>query len=140
MELKKLKVDEDIANDGVWFQYYEDFWLKIASTEVPEYRKNLPRRMRIGGRGFRDGTPPPETLELIQAELFSKYIVRDWKGLQIDGKDVKHSQKKCYEILSDKQYRHLLNFVAACSSDVSEFVKEETEDALGNSKASSNST
>lgn len=116
--------DESLKNNGRWIDYEK--WgvsFKIASLDSKEYKKALKDLLRSlsVGSGSLLKYRSDEQNERMLLDLFSKHIVKDWRGVTDEnGEELPYSSESVKKIMTDlpELYKELYSI----ASDVSTFV------------------
>ena len=66
------------------------------------------------------------------AKAVSETILLGWKGLQMDGKELKYSTGKAYEILADPTAEEFLALILEYAQDNERFRNEKLEEMAKN--------
>jgi len=135
MKISKLKTDSDLEVNGVWVDIGDGAEILVARIENPRYKE----RLRTLGKQYRHtmtrGMLPIEVQEELLYQTASETILLDWKGItDDDGKNIKYSQKKAYELL--KEVRDFRDIVFEISETMNAYQREVEEEDSKNSKAS----
>lgn len=138
MKLTKLKTDTTAAKEGVWVTMTEDFKVKIARSNSPEFQSFMHKRARGKGRRFlKSGAVDSAALEAmkpIMKEALARCLIVDWKGLQDEaGNEIPYSEEKAVEIFTDPAYEDLFNDVLEAAQDQELYRAEEDASDAGNS-------
>ena len=86
MNLDDLFVDPQVADDGVWVEFYGGAQFKLASMESPKYKAlmaSLARKNRIQLDDSNENST--EVVQKITAEALSKAVLKDWKNVTMNG-------------------------------------------------------
>lgn len=87
-DLDELFIDEDVAKEGVWVEFYNDSKLKLGSTESPKYKSALAKLARQNRVALDDSNPQSFSLiQSITAEALATNVLLDWKGIRMNGQD-----------------------------------------------------
>jgi len=74
-----------------------------------------------------------DVLSDIAKKVVARYILLDWKNLLDEkGKEIKYSEEKAYEIISDPENDLFYTWVLEAASEEQNFRKQSMEDELGN--------
>jgi len=68
----------------------------------------------------------------IMAKAVSETILLGWKGLQMDGKELKYSTEKAYEILADPTAEEFLALILEYAQDNERFRNAKLEEMAKN--------
>lgn len=97
-DLKQLILDADKQAKGVWVKYDLDTELLIGNTSSPDFRKACSellapykQKMRTTGIEF------DERIEIIKPAI-ARHLLRGWKNLTENGKDISYSPAKALKI------------------------------------------
>lgn len=132
-KLGKIQVDPDKQNNGVWVPYVLDIEVKVARMGNREYEADVRRASKPYTKGFRADKIPDSILEKITMKAVSKWIIKDWRGLEDDkGKKIPFSQKKALEFFEDDQYRDFYKFILSTANDADLYLREVQGDSEKN--------
>lgn len=115
--------------------------LKVRPLDWPAYtnaRTNLFLRL---GRTYKREAVPEKVRILGLGELYARHLLAGWDGLgDDDGREIPHSEDKALELLTDWDYRRLIEAVEAASSSLTQANVETVEAAAKNSEPRSATT
>lgn len=97
-----FKKIEEKKENGIWINLYNAKW-KIAyfnNEEVLAFVRECFKKT-----GITDISKLPEDLHI---ELIVNHILKDWKNVEIDGKDTKYTKKRALDLLSEKENNELI--------------------------------
>ena len=149
MDLAQIQLDADKLDHGIWWRLsIRDGQLHGDQVEEPSaddpairlvpmgtaYERQLEREREPYATKMRDKDTPSEELERLSlstaAKALAATVVRDWQNITFQGKAVGFSQVKAAELLADRTFRNLLDFVLLTSSQrAAALVKNEAESA-----------
>ena len=120
MDIKTITTSTE-TKEGVWIPYPDDsdVSFKLAYTGENEYVDYTTERLTKARRGRRD--VPQERVRAIMIDALSKFIVRDWKGLESDGKPWPYSVENAKNLLTSST--KLRDFVVNEASEMDNFSK-----------------
>lgn len=135
MKISKFATDLDLEEGGVWVDIGDGAQLKIARIGNPRYQKVI-RRLRAPYRAqIRNKTIPEDVSDDLVVKAIAECILLDWKGLEDDnGKSIKYSQDRAYELLTGLKDFRLL--VAEIAMEGEAFRMAEAEEEGKSSKSS----
>lgn len=91
---------------GIW-ENVGDMEFLIAKAGNDEWRK-LHKKLELAAFGNnRNKKKDPEKEVEIITKCLAYTSVLDWREVTLDGKEVKYSKEKCFEILSNKRFKLL---------------------------------
>lgn len=140
-DLKSIATDTSKIEEGKWFPYLDsDFEVRVASLKSPAYESAARaflrnKRKSISKTRLRNMTEYENMLLLLP--LIVQHILLDWRNLYDGENEVKFTPEKARDLLGDRKYRNLYEFVLQVANDGAEFMFEEDEDDLGNSELTS---
>jgi len=114
-------------NTGYWFDYPDDNEVKIKIKPLyPEKANELARKsIRINPKGFK------EVDNEKMSELTRNYIIENWKGIIVDGKeDCTNEAKTKLALFCD----NIIKFVIIKSTELADIISNQNEEALKNLK------
>jgi hypothetical protein len=136
MDLGKTKLDISKSEDGVWVEVDDKTSVKIARYLNPKHKAYVNRRMEPLRRANRLGNVDDETTEKIEIEALAKCVLLDWKGLEVNGVEVKYSFEKAKEFLSDPKVPQFIIMIRELATDMKYFHEEFMDDSVVNIKKS----
>lgn len=137
-DLRTIATDTSAIEEGKWVTYLDtDLELKIASLKSPAYESSARtflrnKRKSLSKTKLRNMTEYENMILLLP--LIVQHILLDWKNLFDGEEEIKFSPDKARELLADRQFRDLYEFILQTANDGAEFMLEEDEDDLGNSE------
>lgn len=88
LDIDDLFVDDDVAEEGVWVEFYKGSMLKLASMESPKYKALMAKLARKNRIQLDDANEESTFLvQRITAEALSKAVLLDWKGVHMGGEE-----------------------------------------------------
>jgi len=127
--LNLFAVDTAAEEEGVWVDAYgmEFLIAKVGNDRWKALQKKLNKRAYGSFSRKKDKQDDEKNVE-IMVECLARTCVLDWKKVTLDGKDVKFSEDKCLEIVKDKRFRLLTEFLLDAAMDEARFMEEEIEE------------
>jgi len=128
MNLNIPRIDLDAEINGRWHTFQGDIKLKIARMNNEDFIAGIAEMRDL----VEEEEPTEDERGKMLALLYARYILRDWSGV-IDKdtkKPVPYTPDAGSQILEQKQYKELLNFVVKRSASSSENWEEKTQ-AMG---------
>lgn len=127
MSLKITPVDEAKESEGVVRDYF-GVKLTIARAENDRYVKAF-RRYHAQA-----GTPvgkklDSELLSDLTMKSMAEAVLLGWEGFSFNGEEVPYSHEAAYELL--KNDRDVREFVSGVANDLDNYLKEDSDQALG---------
>ena len=151
MDLQSIQLDADKLDGGIWWRLsVRDGQLVGQQVEditgddpaillVPmgtAYERCLEREQEPYIAKIRDKDTPAEELERLQlrtaAKALAATVVRDWQNITFKGEAIGYSQAKAAELLADRTFRNLLDFVLLTASQRAAALVKGEADAAGN--------
>jgi len=102
MELNDLKSDLKKESEGVWCSFDDDTQFLIGKINSKLHRDITEKFIRPKRAMIKRNLVSDKELTNINAEIVSQSILLDWKGLMIDGKEIKYSREVCKNIWLDE--------------------------------------
>lgn len=130
MDLKKTRIDTDLAKDGVWVPLDAETRLKIAQWLNPNHRKYLQRLLDPHKRALRLDNMDQSLMEQMEADAIAKAVLVGWEGLKDNGKELKYSHAEAMRLLTDPELTWFLDFVREQAQSLSNFRDAEVEDEV----------
>jgi hypothetical protein len=126
-ELNQLFVDPDIAEKGVWVDFYGDSKLLLASTESKKYKSTLAKLARAHRIQLDEANEDATQLvQAITAEALAKCVLLDWRDVKMDGTVMPYSWEVGKQaMIQSSKFRE---FVTERAADTSLFRKEVIEE------------
>jgi len=131
MDLKQIAINPKKEKDGVWVDLDEETQLLIGRLNSPQYNRTAERLRKPYRRQIENGSLSDKKKSQIAAELYTKTILLDWKGLKINGKVINYSEKVCKEILANDEYQPFFSIVSGFAADEELFRQEDIEKTSG---------
>ena len=136
MDLKKhFEVDKALEEEGAWFDVGDGGRLKIARRNNRRYREHLRRLTRGKEQQLRLNVLPEAAAEEMLVKALAGCVLLDWKGIEIDGKEVQYSEATAAEFM--RAYPDFRELVDALADDIEAFRQSQDEEAEKNSAKSS---
>ena len=132
MDLAEVKVDRKTQNEGVWVAHDMTTSFLIARMGNPKFKTRFNSLMAPHQRKYEAGKLDMEMQGQIMARAVSETILLDWKGLTLDGKEIKYSKEKAFEILSDATAEEFLALILEYAQDNERFRNEKLETSSKN--------
>lgn len=122
--LKQLKTDPSLREEGVEFHFALDVYLRIRPMPNPEFSAYV----RKQSKGFRRGNVDPDVAEGLSIDGVARHVLVGWTGLEDDdGELLECTLENRLKILKDPDLRELTDFIVTVASDLSNFRAEELE-------------
>lgn len=140
MDFKKIfGTDKAKETDGTWVNIAPDVSIKVrrAGPRNKAFSFEQSKMLRPFLRQIQFGTIDPTIMREINAKLFAKHIITDWKGVLVDGKPLKFTPEKFQEFALE--YPDFLNVVVEAASDLQNF-QDGDDDELIKKPATSTAT
>ena len=132
MDLRSYKTDLTVSEEGVWVDMGEGCSLLIARKGNQKFAKRLKSLIKPYQRQIDMNTMADDLANKLLAEAMAYGILLDWKGLKLDGKEIKYSEKAAAELLNDPTLIDFRNAVDQLSEDREAFRQESIEAAEKN--------
>lgn len=131
--LNSLEPDAELANNGVWLDFFDGSKLKIAQADNKAYNGFITQQYKAHRRKIDLENKASDKLsEDITLEAIARFVLKDWEGITFDGEDTPYSYKVGMEAMTkipmlrkevDDQSRRLQNFQVAEDEEDRENVK-----------------
>lgn len=146
-ELNQVRVDVSKLEGGVWWSVYRDPEGGIGGQVVKEptedgcllirqmdtaYERALERAREPYLAAIRAGRLTDDERVAIQAKALAGTVLVDWRNFTGGGKPVPFSVEKAEEILADKQWLAIREFVVRAAQHRGSVLAELDEQAQGN--------
>lgn len=151
MDLQSIQLDANKLDGGIWWQLsIKDGQLVGDQVEQPDadapaillvpmgtaYERQLEREREPHLIKLRDKDLPSDQKEQIDlstaAKALAQTVVRDWQNVTFKGEAVGFSQAKAAELMADRTFRNLLDFVLIKSSQRSAALVRVEAESAGN--------
>ena len=132
MDLSKIKIDMDKANEGVWFDVDTETRLLIARAGNEKFTKALQKAMQpylIKNRvkGLRD-IDPKIAAGIIQ-DVASRTVLLNWENLLDNGVELPYNAENSLRLMRDPEYVEFQQMVAEYADMSEEFRTEAIQEA-----------
>jgi len=130
--LKEFGVNEDLAQDGVWFNLGQGTKIKMAHADEtnPRFAAALQRWARKHKVELQTGKMDEGDARKVMLDVFIECIILDWEGMNFDGEELQFSADNIRKVLGVPKFFRMIQELAmkheAFGLDVS-------ENSLGNS-------
>lgn len=140
----KLKPQNPLKTDAVWFDYDAETKVQIVSVDHPEYQialERMRRRLRSNDARFEEGrvgiVDGEKTEHQNQCMLIANFIIKDWQGAQdADGNPLKYNHVIGAQMLEEDVEFFL--FVLTKAGELAQTQSQELEETMGKSSPGSN--
>lgn len=150
MDLQSIQLDAGKLDGGIWWrlsvrdgqlvgEQVDDPADQPAILLVPmgtAYERQLEREREPHMSKMRDKDTPADELErltlMTAAKALAATVVRDWQNITFKGDQVGYSQAKAAELLADRTFRNLLDFVLIQASQRAAALVRNDADSAGN--------
>jgi hypothetical protein len=127
---KSYATNVKAAEEGVWVDLDDKTSLLIRRYGRRAFQKYLASLLGPHKKATQRGTLDDDIAEQLLTKALAKEILVGWKGLKMDGKDVKYSVETAFEILSNPVFRDFRDDVVSWAQDFQLFREEEIADAV----------
>ena len=131
-DIAALRLDEDLAKDGVWVHWQDGIELKIASTSQASYEQAERRALAPHRRRIDQGKMSMREQLVVLAPVVADLLLKDWRNLVEDGEPVEYSKEKSRGYLTDPALFDLLLFVFNTASENAEYRAAQRKESEGN--------
>ena len=151
VDLQSIQLDAGKLDGGIWWQLsISDGQLVGNQVEQPgadvpaillvpmgtAYERRLEREREPHPTKMRDQDLPSDQLEQLNlstaAKALAHTVVRDWQNITFQGEAVGFSQAKAAELMADRTFRNLLDFVLIKASQRSAALVQAEAESAGN--------
>ena len=151
MDLQQIQLDAGKLDNGIWWALSVDDGQLVGSQvaqpgdDVPAillvpmgtaYERHLEREREPHLGKLRDKDTPSAQQEQITldtaARALAHTVVRDWQNISFKGDVVGYSQAKAAELLADRTFRNLLDFVLIKASERNAALVQVEAESAGN--------
>lgn len=127
MDLKKTRIDSNLATDGVWVPLDDSTQLRIAKWLNERHKKYLQKALDPYKRALQFGTMDESVAERIEIEALANTVLVGWEGLLDGGKPVEYSAKEAVRLLSDPELGWFRDFVREQAQELANFREKALE-------------
>jgi hypothetical protein len=121
MELNDLRLDLDAVEEGAWFPFGNTgAEVKIARWNNKEHLKFLKHVNTKYGRKMASGAMSDDEANVLLAQQW-QHILRDWKGVTINGEEVPWSAQVVTDLASNAQYEAFFENIQNISKSEANF-------------------
>lgn len=121
MDMRKTRVNTELAKEGVWVPLDDASRLKIAQWLNPQHKKYIQNALDPYQRALRTGTMDPIVSERIEAEAIAHTILLDWENMEDGGVPVPYSVEQAARWLRDPEISWFTEFVKEQSMNMKNF-------------------
>lgn len=130
VKLKSLRVDAKRESEGVWIEapdIGEGVAFKVRGLNYAPYEIARQMTMRRLGRSAKGKTLPSAEILPHVGRLLAEHILLDWRGF-----DDPYDADLAMQIMTDPEYRAVINRVELAAQEVGEADVQTVEDAAKN--------
>lgn len=127
--LNDFAVNVDAEETGVWVKVNKmSFLIARAGNDKFKAEQKKLEKQSYGAMARRKDKRNDERDIEIMMECVAKACVLDWKDVELDGKEVKYSEKKCIEIMTDKRFKPLASILIDFATDEERYLEEQIKE------------
>lgn len=132
--LNDFALNVDAEETGVWIKVNEMEFLiaRAGNDKYKELQSTLETRAYGSNKRRKDKRSDERDVE-IMLECLARACILGWKGVELDKIEVKYSEKKCVDIMTDKRFKPLALMLLEFATDeeryLEEQIKEDEEEA-----------
>lgn len=131
--LNSIAVDINAEDDGVWNDLGDMSFLvaRAGNDKWKAMHKRLEKQAygtQLRKRGFERDTDK-DTKILIECLAYTCLL--DWKNVTLDGKEVPFSPEEAHNILSNKRFKRLTDFILEVALDEERYLEEVVAEDVG---------
>lgn len=122
LELSTIAVDPELANKGVWAEFYGGRFL--LARKGAEYDNRLGQLYNENLAVIKNKDKEKESQDMvfqIYQRAFTDTVLKDWEGITEDGKELKYTSQVGMRVLSDPRFRELATFLEQFSLNHSNY-------------------
>jgi len=134
MDLREYKTDPQLEEEGKEIVVDEDTTIRIARFNNPAFRKMQERISEPYQKAVGRGKISDATAAKILSRCMAKHIIKGWKGLRLDGKEIEYSEEKALELMLDPTLNDFKEQVLLESQRIENYRLERLEDDQKNSE------
>lgn len=134
MKLDKLAVNAEAEEYGGWVQHpdFPDVWAKVRSPHSITYREAVRQENARLRREYGSTDVPVDVRDHSTAMLTVDHLLLDLRGLEDgDGNEYAYSRAFGEQLMTDRRYRKLADFVSWAAMQVGEQEAEADEADAG---------
>ena len=120
--------DPDLEENGVEVQLSEDAYITVRRSNNQKFKDLLTSLRKPYEQRIQRGTMDQKVLDQLTRQAVAKEVLIGWRGIKLDGKEVKYSPAKAEELL--KKYEDFQEDVLTAANTRETFrrqVQEENE-------------
>lgn len=122
---KMFAVEEDLAENGVWFNFRDGIRFKVRSSKSKTYKQLSDSVMKRARKIARKGAELPEAAATqMMIEIVQKGLLVDWEGVKAGGEVLAFTPKNIRDVLQIEEVRLFIGQIA----DEHECFQSEGED------------
>lgn len=124
--------DEELANEGVWFDAGPEARLKVASVKNEQFLNYVREHTTSSQENI---VTDSSTEEDIGFKAIAKFLLLDWENVKVAGEEVEYSEEKALELM--KEYPEFADTVLGFARDNRNFQRQEEEENLSDGSSGS---
>ena len=124
MKLNIKITDDNLEKDGAWIDWQLDDNIKVKMTRfsTTSNQEHLQRLLKKNRKALRN----EKLQKIVMTEFLCTHIIKDWEGLEDDGKEFKYSVDNAKAALNDSD--DFYNWIMTESQNIVNFVDYDDED------------
>ena len=134
MDLREYKTDPQLEEEGKEIEVDEETTIKIARFNNPAFRRMQDRLTEPYQKAVGRGKISDATAGKILSRCMAKHIIKGWKGLRLDGKEIPYSEEKALELMLDPTLNDFKEQVLLESQRIENYREERLEEDQKNSE------
>lgn len=115
LDLKSLRVDPELATAGTWVKFSgAEFLIARFNNRAAENARavlSLEFYTELAAKDGEVSEADEKAFRELQNRVMADHVLKDWKNVGLDGKELKFSPDAAYEILNDEGYDDLRQFI-----------------------------
>lgn len=142
LDLRSIAVDPDKVSKGSWVDFMGAKFLVARYNNREAEAARAVAMHELYTELMKKEEPSDQDqkkLQDIQVRVMADHVLLGWKNLSLDGKTLKYSHDKAYEILSNEEFQDLYNFVWQESFKRENFVNQQDQEITKDVKSTANS-
>jgi hypothetical protein len=123
--------DHDLEENGVEVQIGEDAYITVRRSNNERFKRLLTRLRKPHEQRIQRGTMDQQVLDGLTRKAVAQEVILGWRGIKLDGKNVKFSAEKAEEMM--KRFEDFQEDILTAANTRETFRREVTDENAKNS-------